>query len=100
MHKHELSQQQIQVIHPQGMTPSDAQHLTVYGLNGCNEFITGIFVHDKEYPKAENETTDELRFRVAREVANGLPPTAQCDAIGRPIAHFIYSELKKDHCKK
>ena len=100
MKKHELHHQKIQPLNPAGLFPNDVvQPLTAYGINGASDHVIGLFVHDKVYPRDLAETTDNLSFRVAREVLHSLPVEAKRDANGRPIAHYIYDGLDKDHCK-
>lgn len=100
MRKHEIHNQDPQEIGTCGLYPNDVAPVTMYGINGWGEHITGIVVHDKEFQRAGGESVDAFTFRVAREVAQGLPAEAKRDHLARPIGHYVYDGLPADHCRK
>lgn len=107
MKANELTRQRVQRVEMYCITPDHMPPLTVYGINGGSEFVTGICVAGTVYELkpydpftgTPAESVDGLTIRAARELVPALPPTAPRDANGRAIGYLIYRGLPADHCK-
>src|SRR5258708_29973602 len=101
MRADELSRQPVQTLGLVGAW-SGPVRLRVCGIQGADEFVTGLCVgdivlqrlaEDRVTGKPE-ETTDALRLRAAL----ALPPDVLRDAKGEAIGFFLYSGLPPEHC--